>query len=68
MLIVHVCSLWCSHSVKVNDACFVEPDGRIVFVQFYFDLVLEYLFCCFACFAMQILRFGRPCKSQDSLI
>ena len=31
-----------------NPACFVEPDGRILFVQFYFDLlVMEYLFCLF---------------------
>jgi len=31
-----------------NPACFVEPGGRIVFVQFYFDLlVMEYLFCLF---------------------
>ena len=46
MLIVHVCSHWYSHSLQVvNPACFVEPDGRIVFVQFYFDLlVMEYLF------------------------
>jgi len=33
---------------NINPACFVEPDGRIVFVQFYFDLlVMEYLFCLF---------------------
>jgi len=32
----------------VNPACFVEPDGRNVFVQFYFHLlVMEYLFCLF---------------------
>jgi len=32
----------------LNPACFVEPDGRIGFVQFYFGLlVLEYLFCLF---------------------
>jgi len=32
----------------VNPACFVESDGRIGFVQFYFDLlVMEYLFCLF---------------------
>ena len=32
-----------------NPAGFVVPDGRIVFVQFYFDLlVLEYLFCLFS--------------------
>jgi len=30
----------------LNPACFVEPDGRIGFVQFYFDLfVMEHLFC-----------------------
>ena len=33
---------------RFDPACFVEPDGRIVFVQFYFDLlVMEYLFCLF---------------------
>jgi hypothetical protein len=32
-----------------NPAGFVVPDGCIVFVQFYFDLlVLEYLFCLFS--------------------
>jgi hypothetical protein len=32
-----------------NPAGFVVPDGRVVFVQFYFDLlVLEYLFCLFS--------------------
>ena len=32
----------------LNPACFVEPDVRIVFVQFYFELlVMEYLFCLF---------------------
>ena len=50
-LIIHVCSLWYSHSLQVavhNPACLVEPDGHIGFVQFYFDLlVMEYLFCLF---------------------
>jgi len=56
MLIVHVCSLWYS-------ACFVEPDGRNVFVQFYFDLlVMEYLFCLFCNANLEIL-----CNSYKKL-